>query len=351
MAREAMLTDIDADTDNGTILNNENCEDLELGSPDMTNTSDRENLIKRQTADDSLTDCLTLARANLRGYGFRDGVLVNRMLGDMDEEVCRIVVPRSDRQKLLQLAHERGGHLGAKKVRLKLNRLFTWPGMSRDVANHVASCDVCRRMNKAGDAKVKLIERPVVSEPFRSVSVDLVGPLPKGRGGACYLMTYSCMATRWPEAIPLKGLSAPEVAEAFINIACRTGLPDVVVSDQGLVYTSKTFKKVCEMIGCGQVLTTPYHPQGNEVVERLHSTLKPMLAKACQQGMDWVRFLPVALFALRQMPHGDTALSPFDLVYGFDVRGPLDLSVCGLDGWCRERCSCYEVGGDASGQV
>lgn len=81
--------------------------------------------------------------------------------------------------------------------------------------------------------------------------------------------------------------------------------------------------------------TTPYHPQGNGVVEHFHGTLKPMLAKASQQGLDWVRFLPLALFALRQMPHRDSGMSPFDLVYGFNVRGPLDLVYAG---WLDEAC-------------
>jgi len=31
--------------------------------------------------------------------------------------------------------------------------------------------------------------------------------------------------------------------------------------------------------------------------------------------MDWVKFLPLAFFALRQMPHKNSGLSPFDLVY------------------------------------
>ncbi len=61
-----------------------------------------------------------------------------------------------------------------------------------------------------------------------------------------------------------------------------------------------------------------------------------MLAKACQKGVDWVRFIPLALFALRQMPHVDTGMSPFDLVYGFRVRGPLDLLYMGwVDDVCR----------------
>ncbi len=156
--------------------------------------------------------------------------------------------------------------------------------------------------------------------------MDIVGPLPKGKGGAQYLLTYACMATRWPETIPLRNVT-PEIAEAFCNIMCKTDLPDMILTDRSTVFMGKVFQRVCELFGCGQITTTPYHPQGNRVVERFHGTLKPMLTKASLKGIDWVRFLPMALFALRQMPHRDSGLSPFDLVYGFDVRGPLD------DGW------------------
>ena len=88
----------------------------------------------------------------MRGYEIRDGMLVHIIDGDMiGEEVVRIVVPQSERGKLLELAHEKGGHLGVRKVRAKLNRLFTWPGMGANVTNHVASCQACALHNKAGN--------------------------------------------------------------------------------------------------------------------------------------------------------------------------------------------------------
>ncbi len=52
--------------------------------------------------------------------------------------------------------------------------------------------------------------------------------------------------------------------------------------------------------------------------------------------MDCVGFIPLALFALLQMPHVDTGMYPFDLVYGSRVRGPLDLLYMGwVDDVCR----------------
>ncbi len=299
-------------------------EELHIELPDgiSEERDSRRELAVRQKQCGSLEECRLLAESNLRGYGLWDGILVNVIEGECGEELVRVVVPQVDRRRILELAHDCGGHLSVRKTRDRLNRLFTWPGMALDVSQFVGSCDLCLKANKQGNKPVKLQERPVVDEPFRVVAIDIVGPLPKGRGGAQYILTYARMATRWPEAIPLRNVSAQEVSEAFCQIVCKTGLPDTVLTDRGSVFTGKVFKRTCELFGCGKITTTPYHPQGNGVVERLHGTLKPMLAKASLRGIDWVRFLPLALFALRQMPHRDSGFSPFDLVYGFRVRGP-----------------------------
>ncbi len=55
-----------------------------------------------------------------------------------------------------------------------------------------------------------MIKRPVVTEPFESVAVDIVGPLPMSRDKYQYLQTTLCLATRWPDSIPLKSVTARE---------------------------------------------------------------------------------------------------------------------------------------------
>ncbi len=102
--------------------------------------------------------------------------------------------------------------------------------------------------------------------PFEIVAVDLVGPLPKGRKGVKYLFTYVCLASRWSEAQPMRTASAKEAAQ-------------------------------CQMLGTDTIATSPYRPQSNGVVERLHGSLKPMLAKAVDSGIDWADIFPLALFA------------------------------------------------------
>ena len=42
-------------------------------------------------------------------------------------------------------------------------------------------------------------------------------------------------------------------------------------------------------------------------------------------GKDWDKMIPYLLFAYREVPQASTGFSPFEVLYGRDVRGPLDV--------------------------
>lgn len=80
------------------------------------------------------------------------------------------------------------------------------------------------------------------------------------------------------------------------------------------------------MLHIRPIRTTPYHPQTDGLVERFNQTLKSMLRKsAVREGKDWDTLLPYLLFAYREVPQSSTGFSPFELLYGHTVRGPLDV--------------------------
>ncbi len=46
----------------------------------------------------------------------------------------------------------------------------------------------------------------VMGEPSERILIDCVGPLPKSKSGHQYILTMMCMATCFPEAIPLRSI-------------------------------------------------------------------------------------------------------------------------------------------------
>jgi hypothetical protein len=93
--------------------------------------------------------------------------------------------------------------------------------------------------------------------------------------------------------------------------------------------------KINELLGIKPIFTTPYHPCCNGKCERLNGVLKSILRKICKdQPREWPRFIPAALFAIREMPNDSSKFSPFELLYGRRVRGPLSI-LSELWGNCR----------------
>ena len=104
------------------------------------------------------------------------------------------------------------------------------------------------------------------------------------------------------------------------------GIPEEILADQGTNFTSQLLWEVYRLLQIKPIQTTPYHPQTDGLVERFNSTLKSMLRKSVdEEGKDWDRLLLYLLFAYREVPKASTGFSPFKLVYGRHVRGPLDV--------------------------
>ncbi len=275
----------------------------------MERGKDGKEFREKLLTDDSLKTWRELGTRRERGFKWDRELLLRGMYVSWEEFVDVIVVPKEFRSRILEMAHERCGHLGGGKVAKLVSRYFLWPGMVKDVEDHCKGCEICQRKSKAKPSRAPAVERPVLTEPFESVAVDLVGPLPKGKGGCRFLLTYVCMATRWPEAVPLRSITARSVADQFCG---------------------RVVKQLCELLGVEKLRTSPYHPQTNGMVERMHGMLKGVLGRCIEDRVDWVGLVPLALYVLRQMPHADSGFSPFDVVFGFRVRTPLDALYHGI---------------------
>ncbi|XP_047479369.1 uncharacterized protein LOC125032316 [Penaeus chinensis] len=246
----------------------------------------RSKLIAAQNDDPSLAKCRHVASDSLKdqkvpGFYYHDGLLMRvfrppelRAL-DTWSEVHQVVIPLSVRKSVMTLAHDGlAGHLD--------------------------------------------------SDPFERIVIDCVGPLPKTKKGNQYLFTIMDTATRYPEVYPLKNISANSIVKCLLHFFTSFGIPKEIQCDKGSNFTSDLFQKVLELLGISQQMSTAYHPQSQGCLERFHQTLKSMLKKYClETGNSWDENIHFLLFALRECPQESLGYSPFELLYGRQIRGPL----------------------------
>ena len=302
----------------------------------------RNTLIEMQSADDSLqgvrdkiVDVGQIGQHRVCFYD-DDGMLMRKwekqqMTGRVNmtklNQTTQVVVPKKYRLSIMTMAHDKSGHLGIEKSKDRILAHFYWPGVFKDVMQHCRSCDVCQKLNKGKQSlKVPLLPMPVIDVPFKRIGIDIVGPLDRSKRGKLYLLTIIDYATRYPEAIPLANIRAETVVDALITVFARVGLPQEIVHDQGTNFMSKVTKLVCTKLKIAQLAATPYHQQTNGANERFNGVLKNMLRTlSVEQRRCWDDYIPYFLFAYREVPCQTTGYSPFELLYGRQVRGPLSI--------------------------
>ena len=242
----------------------------------------------------------------------------------------QLLLPSSLRDRVIKMAHDgiMSGHQGITKTRDRVLSQFWYPGITAEVIRFCKSCDICQRTVAKGRViRVPLGQMPIIETPFERVAVDLIGEIkPKTDRGHRWILTVIDYATRYPEAVALKDISTETVAEALVEIYSRVGIPKEVLSDQGTQFVSNVTKEVSRLLSVRQLVTSPYHPICNGLVEKFNGTLKAMLKKvSSEKPRDWDRYIAPLLFAYRGVKQESLGFSPFELLYGRSVRGPMEI--------------------------
>ena len=168
---------------------------------------------------------------------------------------------------------------------------------------------------------------PLIDQPFKRVAIDLAVPIaPASDKRHRYILTLVDYATRFPEAVPLKNINTKTVAEALLDMHSRVGVPEEVLSGLGTQFTSDCMKEVFRLLSIRRLTMSPYHPACNGLVEKFNGTLKQVLRRLChEQPRQWHRFINPLLFAYTEARQEGTEFSPFELLYGRTVRGPVQI--------------------------
>ena len=94
-----------------------------------------------------------------------------------------------------------GNHSGARSLAHKILRIgYFWPTLNQDTTEFVLKCDKCQRFANIPHAPPTELITLCSPYPSTKWGIDLVGPLPTGRGQTKFTIVAIDYFTKWVEA-------------------------------------------------------------------------------------------------------------------------------------------------------
>ncbi|KAI5324765.1 hypothetical protein L3X38_033838 [Prunus dulcis] len=214
-----------------------------------------------------------------------------------------------------------GDHSGSRSLAYKAFRQgYFWPTMHQDANSLVKRCDKCQRFGNVPHIPAEPLT-PIVSPwPFAQWGLDLIGPMPQGKGQVKYAVV-AVDYTKWVEAEPLATITAAKIEDfVWTHICCRFGIPYAIITDNGRQFDSELFRQFCTRLKINLFFASPAHPQSNGQVEAINKIVKKLLKRQLDKAKGaWPEKLPEALWAIRTSYRTSTGETPFSLAFGSEA--------------------------------
>ena len=165
--------------------------------------------------------------------------------------------------------------------------------------------------------------------PWDTLSIDIVGPLPPDHCHKFLIVFVDCFS-KYTIHFPSSNHTANTVSEALMrHVIPYFGTSRRLHSDRDLEFISAIWTKLLRSLGIQQVLTSPYHPEGNAINERSHWTLNNMPHARLLEGPSakaWVDKVPGIMLTLNAMLHEPYGFSASMIATGRKPTLPPDLT-------------------------
>ena len=234
--------------------------------------------------------------------------------GSSSSSVNQYVVPLALRKEIFHHLHSDriGGHFGVRRTLCKLRTRFYWPGYKRDIVMGCQKCKICESFKSGHNPKKAPLKQQLSGAPLERIACDIMGPV---------------VHSKFVEAYRIPDQTAQTVANYLVTQwFCHYGIPLVIHTDQGWNYESVLFKELCKLLDMSKTRTSRYRPQSDGLVECINRILRQLLrATVNEHGNDWDEHLPYVMLAYRSTVQESTKCTPNLLMFGREVRLPVDL--------------------------
>lgn len=288
---------------------------VDLGDPEFC-SEDYNNLrCQVEAKKDELPDIEVRGNVIYRRTEFRTG----HDAVDLNN-IWKVWVPEKLRSQLIVDAHvpPSAAHGGIDKTIDLLRRHYYWPGLSKEVRLYVGQCEICKETKAPNQQLRPPMGKPFKSErPFQRLYMDLLGPYPRSKSGHTTILIVLDHMSKFVWLKPLRKATAKSVVQFLeTEIFHCFGVPESVMSDNGVQFVSNELKGLLSRYGVQHILTASHSPQANASERVNRSIVAAIRAYVDNDHTNWDQHLSSITGALRNSVHSSTGQSPYYVVFG-----------------------------------
>ena len=150
----------------------------------------------------------------------------------------------------------------------------------------VKKYDKCQRFGNIQRLPAERMTTITSPWPFAQWGIDIVSPLPIGKGQLKFLLVAIDYFTKLVEAEALATITKAKI-RSFVwkNVICRFKIPMMIISDNGRQFDNQGFKDFCSNLDIKNQFSSPGHPKANGQTEVTNRTLD----KIPQMGVSQIK--------------------------------------------------------------
>ena len=201
--------------------------------------------------------------------------------------------------------------------------------MLKDATELVKKCKTCQKHAQISHLTSESLTSNTSPWPFQRWGLDILKPLPIGKGQCKFIVVGVDYFTKWAEDQPLATIPEQKVSNfVWSSIICRFGILRALVFDNGKQFDNPKFIDLCSELGIKNYYSSPAHSQSNGQAEVTIRTLKTALKTKLEslKGKS-VEYLPKVLWAYRTTRKSSTQETLFALALGAEAVAPVEVGI------------------------
>jgi hypothetical protein len=172
------------------------------------------------------------------------------------------------------------GHPGYQKTMVVVKSHYFWPGMKREIIEHIARCIECQKVKAEHRHPAGLLQPlPIPKWKWEVVTMDFIIGFPRTSKQHDSIMVLVDKITKYAHFIPLKTThKAADVDDIFLKEVARLHeIPKMILSDRDSKLTSNFWKGLFKGFRMNLNFSTTYHPKFDGQTERVNRGIEDML--------------------------------------------------------------------------